>query len=37
VESAKVGCAMKFFGFDLSLARKPAIVALSAFGPISMP
>src|SRR5215467_13856231 len=37
VESASVGCAMKFFGFDLSLARNCAIVDLSAFGPISMP
>src|SRR5262249_5068798 len=37
VESASVGCAMKFFGFDLSLARNAAIVALSAIGPINMP
>src|SRR5271165_1407944 len=37
VESASVGWAMKFFGLDLSLARKAAIVALSDFGPISMP
>src|SRR5579885_2296609 len=37
VESASVGWAMKFFGLDLSLARKDAIVALSDFGPINMP
>ena len=37
VESASVGCAMKFYGADFSLARNAAMVALSAFGPISMP
>src|SRR5262245_34599620 len=37
VDKASVGCAMKFFGSDLSLERNAAIVALSALGPISMP
>src|SRR5215468_3735094 len=37
VESDSVGCAMKFLGFVLSLARNAAIVALSDLGPISIP